>query len=189
MSATEAAPGQFDLLFDAADDDGGAGVRDLALYSAVGDSAFRPLETAIGGSSVPFVVDTGGTYRFFSVATDHAGNVEAAKDAAEVVVSNEEEQGREIPESFALYQNYPNPFNPTTTIPFDISESSEVEIKVFDVIGRLVRQYKLGDLHPGKYEHRINMVSIASGVYFYELRASGSKGLVFRDVRTVVLVR
>jgi hypothetical protein len=189
VSAAEATPGLFDLLFDATDDAGGAGVRDLALYSAVGDSAFRPLETSISGSSVPFVVDSGETYRFFSVATDHAGNVEAAKDAAEVVVSNEEERGREIPESFALHQNYPNPFNPTTTIPFDISESSEVEIKVFDVIGRLVRRYKLGDLRPGKYEHRINMVSIASGVYFYELRASGSKGLVFRDVRTVVLVR
>jgi hypothetical protein len=39
---------------------------------------------------------------------------------------------------FALMHNYPNPFNPSTTIKYEIKELTNVELKVFDILGREV---------------------------------------------------
>ena len=84
-----------------------------------------------------------------------------------------------IPNEFALYQNVPNPFNPTTLIPYDVAGSGgRVSLKIFDVSGRLVRTLvdeeqtagrKIA-MWDGKNERGHN---IASGVYFYRLRAPG----------------
>ncbi len=50
--------------------------------------------------------------------------------------------GDTVPESYSLQENYPNPFNPSTKIKFDIpatgGQSGNVELKVFDVTGRVV---------------------------------------------------
>jgi hypothetical protein len=44
-----------------------------------------------------------------------------------------------IPEVFALHQNYPNPFNPTTTLRYDLPEQSNVNIIIYDIMGRQVK--------------------------------------------------
>jgi hypothetical protein len=76
--------------------------------------------------------------------------------------------------NFRLDQNYPNPFNPATKIKYSIPKSSNVVIKVFDVLGKevttLVNEYKPA----GTYELTWNAASadgLPSGVYFYQLRA------------------
>ena len=72
---------------------------------------------------------------------------------------------------FELNQNYPNPFNPETTIRFQIPQSGNVSLNVYDVLGRkiatLVDEYKLA----GKYEVIFNGKELASGVYFYRLQS------------------
>ncbi len=77
----------------------------------------------------------------------------------------------EVINSFELSQNYPNPFNPTTIIRYEIPQTSKVEMKIFDVLGRevetLVNDIKL----PGQYEVNFNGVNLASGVYFYRIEA------------------
>jgi len=92
-------------------------------------------------------------------------------------VKNEDSQ----PLTFNLDQNYPNPFNPNTKIKYSVPQSSQVQIKVFDVLGNevatLVDEYKSA----GKYEVEFNASSLsgsvsakggyASGVYFYQLKA------------------
>jgi len=42
------------------------------------------------------------------------------------------------PDSYSLSQNYPNPFNPVTTINFKIAKDGEVNLKVYDIMGREV---------------------------------------------------
>ena len=82
----------------------------------------------------------------------------------------------EVPEKFSLSQNYPNPFNPNTKIKFEIpktgfSGSTDIQIKVYDILGREVVTLVNEKLRPGVYETEFNGDNFSSGVYFYLLRA------------------
>jgi len=81
-----------------------------------------------------------------------------------------------IPKSFSISQNFPNPFNPTTNIKFDVtsnvkSETSNVKLIIFDILGREVATLVNEKLSPGTYEVEFNGSNFASGVYFYKLTA------------------
>ncbi len=89
-----------------------------------------------------------------------------------------------IPANFALYQNYPNPFNPETKINFDIPKSSQVSLKIYDVLGREVAVLVNENMKPGKYARIWNATMVASGVYFYELNAGD-----YKDVKKMILVK
>lgn len=81
-----------------------------------------------------------------------------------------------IPGQFLLEQNYPNPFNPSTTISFSIAEDSNVKLKVYNILGQLVKTLK--DEYMQKGNHRIlfssgtNDFNLSSGVYFYSLESN-----------------
>lgn len=98
-------------------------------------------------------------------------NVFAAKVDAEGIITRVEDQGEMLPSTPYLEQNYPNPFNPTTTIKYDIAKAGQVEIVIYDVLGRriksLVNEYK----NAGIYEVNFDASNLSSGVYFYQLRA------------------
>ncbi|NOS85449.1 MAG: T9SS type A sorting domain-containing protein [Ignavibacteria bacterium] len=91
-----------------------------------------------------------------------------------------------IPDKYMLYNNYPNPFNPVTNINFDIpsSESSEAELVIYDITGRIVTVLVNSSLRPGKYSVRWNASGYSSGVYFYRL-TSGS----YSDIKKMVVVK
>ena len=88
---------------------------------------------------------------------------------------------RPLPTSFALLQNFPNPFNPETWIPYQLKESSDVTIRIFDVRGQLIRTLDLGHKESDFYRSRNNAAywdgrnefgeRVASGIYFYQLKA------------------
>jgi hypothetical protein len=75
------------------------------------------------------------------------------------------------PVSFNLGQNYPNPFNPTTTITYSIPKESQVNLKIYDVMGREVAVLVNGRQQAGAYEVKFDAASLASGTYFYKLTA------------------
>lgn len=79
----------------------------------------------------------------------------------------------QIATAFKLYQNYPNPFNPTTKIPFDIIKSSQIVVKVYDILGRDVATPVNQKLMPGHYEIEFDGSHLASGAYFYRLEIDG----------------
>ena len=86
-----------------------------------------------------------------------------------------------IPEETALLANYPNPFNPETWIPYQLAESAEVALTIYDMNGQLVRRLRVGHQAAGVYQNRSRAVywdarnqvgeSVASGLYFYTLTA------------------
>jgi hypothetical protein len=77
----------------------------------------------------------------------------------------------ELPKEFALYQNYPNPFNPRTKISWLLPVSSQVALKVYDILGNEIRTLVSEYKQAGKYETEFNAEILPSGVYFYRLQA------------------
>jgi hypothetical protein len=76
----------------------------------------------------------------------------------------------------ALFQNVPNPFNPSTTISYELEESADVQLQVFDLQGRLVRTIFHGSEGAGRQSKRWlgrddQGCHVAAGVYFYRLHA------------------
>ena len=98
------------------------------------------------------------------------------------------------PEDFDLLRNYPNPFNPDTWIPYQLSESATVTIRIYNVSGQLIRTLHLGAKPAGFYLTKDKAAywdgrdslgqSVASGVYFYTLQAGD-----FTATRNMAIVK
>ncbi len=78
-----------------------------------------------------------------------------------------------IPSYFKLYQNYPNPFNPSTTIEFDISQTSFIRLIVYDLNGRELQTLVNEELNAGSYRVSFDGNKLSSGLYFYRLFSDG----------------
>jgi hypothetical protein len=89
-----------------------------------------------------------------------------------------------IPGTFALYQNYPNPFNPTSTIRYDLPHSSDVAIKLYDVLGREVSTLVNEKQEAGYRQVTWDATNVASGMYFYRLSTTD-----FVQTRKLLLLR
>ncbi len=95
-----------------------------------------------------------------------------------------------IPNEFELKQNYPNPFNPVTQIRFSIPRSDMVYLTIYNMLGQTIAKVTYDNLQVGNYTYTwngrdINGNSVASGIYFYELRV----GNQFRDTKKMILLK
>lgn len=76
-----------------------------------------------------------------------------------------------LPIEIALHEVYPNPFNAVATVSFDLPQPSHVEVKMFDVTGRLVQTLLRGMFIAGEHAVAIDGTNLASGVYMIEFDA------------------
>lgn len=76
---------------------------------------------------------------------------------------------------FVLHQNFPNPFNPSTTISYELKESGNVKLKVYNLFGEeiitLVDDFQKEGLH--EIEFNASKFNLSSGTYFYKLENNG----------------
>ncbi|MDZ7262459.1 MAG: T9SS type A sorting domain-containing protein [candidate division KSB1 bacterium] len=84
--------------------------------------------------------------------------------------------GAKVPDTYALHQNYPNPFNPVTHITYDLPKGCQVELTIYNVMGQKVRTLVNHHQVAGSYKatwdgHDDSGASVASGIYFYEIKA------------------
>jgi hypothetical protein len=82
------------------------------------------------------------------------------------------EVGQTIPDRFELRQNYPNPFNPSTEISFDLPETSQVRLAVYDITGTEVALLLDGTLAAGTHDVTFRAGDLPGGVYLYRLEAN-----------------
>jgi pectate lyase len=76
-----------------------------------------------------------------------------------------------LPKKFVLEQNYPNPFNPVTVIRYQLPVTSNVNIKLFDLLGREVAMLVNKEEPAGDHLIQFDASRLTSGVYFYRLSA------------------
>jgi len=78
----------------------------------------------------------------------------------------------EAPASVRLEGSFPNPFNPTTTVHYDVLESQQVRVSVWDLSGQMVTELVNSVHAPGQYEVRFDAGSLPSGSYFVRLESA-----------------
>ncbi len=91
------------------------------------------------------------------------------------IVTSSSEEVTLIPIDFILYQNYPNPFNPSTTIQYELPAYTNVQLKIYDILGNEVRALVNESQQPGRKIYQWDGKDdsgrvVSSGVYFYQLR-------------------
>jgi len=87
----------------------------------------------------------------------------------------------EIPQTYELLGNYPNPFNPSTTIKYALPYSSDVELTIYDITGKVVKVFSESGQSAGYQNIVWNGNSqqgsrVSSGVYFYKFKATSIDG-------------
>ena len=96
----------------------------------------------------------------------------------------------DIPEVFALLGCTPNPFNPMTTISYELPQPSHVNLHIYDIAGRLVRNLESGrTMEAGRHDvvwrgRDEDGRPVSTGVYMYRLTAGG-----YSETRRMVLVK
>ncbi len=80
----------------------------------------------------------------------------------------------EIPETHVLFPNYPNPFNPHTTINFQLSNMSDVDLKVYDIKGRIVDHLINETISAGNHQLLWNASNFSAGMYIAVLNVNGT---------------
>ena len=71
-----------------------------------------------------------------------------------------------VPKTFSIQEAYPNPFNPEVKIPFETSIRQFVNISVFDINGKLVKNLSNKYWYPGKHSIKFSDNRLTSGIYF-----------------------
>jgi len=88
------------------------------------------------------------------------------------------------PTDYTLSQNYPNPFNPSTTIQYQIPQSGNVTIKVYDVLGNQVASLVDEMKQQGNYQVSFDASALSSGIYLYHLIAND-----FVETKKMILLK
>jgi hypothetical protein len=162
------------------------------LY-APGGYVLADLEISPGGEL--FLCDRTATdpgiriYDAASGAPVAGGTIDVGLPPFDIVFSVPVQTGAETPTAPAIIGNYPNPFNPSTVIRFSLPKSSRIELSIYDIAGRCVRELVNKTLPAGRHEIIWNGMNdrgcpVASGIYFARLRHSDGS-----LTRKLVLVR
>jgi len=92
--------------------------------------------------------------------------------------------------------NYPNPFNPSTTISYALPYSSNVELTIYDITGKVVRTFN-EEVQSAGYQNIVwngtnqNGSRVSSGIYFYRFKAASleSNGKVYEKTAKLILLK
>ncbi|GAB4293994.1 MAG: hypothetical protein Kow0098_15270 [Ignavibacteriaceae bacterium] len=94
------------------------------------------------------------------------------------------EDDGELPNEYALSNNYPNPFNPSTKIGYKISESAQILLKIYDMLGREVATLVNEEKPAGEYQIEFDASGLSSGVYYFRLQTEN-----YFETKKMILLR
>ncbi len=85
----------------------------------------------------------------------------------------EEEHEGTLPVTFMTIQNYPNPFNAATRIEYELRQTSDITIVIYNAAGREMMREHLLTQSAGRYSYPLTLQGQASGIYFYRITGNG----------------
>jgi len=164
----------------------------VSLPLVAGVSQTGTYELKLSGTNIPSdwlveLADLNTGELLFSGSGDQSFNVDADLQATDDLRNEEprfeltltagtatpiDETAPDLPQEFALSQNFPNPFNPSTTIEFALPQQAQINLKVYNIMGREVATLVNNETRPaGNYSVNFDASRLASGVYLYRLKA------------------
>jgi glucuronoarabinoxylan endo-1,4-beta-xylanase len=125
----------------------------------------------VNAALITFIDEIDTTIKF-TATTDNSGNYEIGVPSAIMSGKNI------VPADFELAQNYPNPFSSSTAIPYSLQKQSEIEVTIYDILGREIKKITVGrkaaGLHRIFWDGRNDFGQrVANGIYLYKLQAGG----------------
>ncbi|MBN2354855.1 right-handed parallel beta-helix repeat-containing protein, partial [candidate division KSB1 bacterium] len=120
-------------------------------------------------------------------ATDLQGNT--SEFSNKVVFTDVADREPDVPSTYFIAQNRPNPFNPETEIDYQVAAACHVSLKIYNMLGQVVRTLVQGEKPAGFYtviwDGRDEVGhGVAGGVYFYRFEAAD-----FVRIRKMVVIR
>lgn len=160
-----------------------AGTSDSGVYVYNGSTNtwFKKNQGLPGSSATPLAI--GNNYIYAAISSNSAPNYSTWRRSISDIISVRN-ISTEVPDKFSLSQNYPNPFNPSTTIRYQISKAQYIDLRVFDITGKVVTVLVSESQTPGTYEVNWNASQYSSGVYFYRFE-TGS----YTETKSMLLVK
>jgi len=171
--------------------------------SQAGDMIIEPM-TRVVYATVAGYPDTGGVYRSTDLGDSWvaleglpSGNrfkgIAFSPDLQELyvsvidygvyrtsIVSHAHESSPFRARALTLYPNYPNPFNGSTVILYELTETDEIEISVYDLIGKEVAELVKGSRPPGRHSVFFDGVGLSTGTYFCHMSTVSAGNFITR---------
>jgi len=126
----------------------------------------------------------GTTYLYRLKQVDNNGDYKYSDTLTVAVITGIKNIKEITPAGFSVSQNYPNPFNPSTNIQIALFKSSGIKLKVYNSLGRIIKEENYGEKSAGIYTISINMMNFSSGIYYYEITAGN-----FSQTHSMILLK
>lgn len=176
---------------------------DAAPEITAGEDIYAVVKFTNSSFTFPVVADgvgpseTGTTYlssngssgSWYDMGAGYSDDVAIRVRTSPTLVLSVDDGDGQTPQTFSLSHNYPNPFNPVTTINYSVPERAHVNVSIYNLLGQKINTV-VDELKPaGQYTTRwdgtdSNGKQVATGVYFYRLRAGD-----FAESKKMVLLR
>jgi len=121
------------------------------------------------------------------------GFCEILSGDSSIIVNSIEEESEEVnPEGFNLYDPYPNPFNPEVTVKYTVGRESDVNIILYDLLGKeIVRLLEEENVQKGDYSIILNTErrNLSSGIYFIEFTSVDNGKQIHKKTKKINLIK
>jgi C1A family cysteine protease len=161
-------------------------------YDSPGHDYIIPIEAELEDYASPDITSNrcwlsadgeNGQWMAIGKGTDYEWDLCINAYAVKKATAIENDNSINKPTSFML-RNYPNPFNPSTVINYNLPSASDVQLTVFDIMGKEIRTLVNRHQQAGEYKVTFDASNLANGVYFYKLSADN-----ITQVRKMILMK
>jgi Secretion system C-terminal sorting domain len=113
-----------------------------------------------------------------------SGSGSVSSTFVELICIADVDEDSEFPIEYELHQNYPNPFNPTTTIVYDLKKRQNVQLSIYNMLGKEVAELTHSQMGAGSHSIEFDASSLSSGIYFYQIKTDE-----FTAMKKMILIK